>query len=66
MVQSGNGQSKNPQIEKVFEPLEDDTQQTKEYWVEHDLKTGRRELTSNEEVREELGIEESDDPESDE
>ena len=66
MVQSGNGQSKDPQIEKVFEPLEDDTQRPKEYWVEHDLETGRRELSSSEEVREELGIQEEDDPESDE
>lgn len=53
MVQS-NGKSENPQIQKTFEPLTQDT------WVEKDEESGRREIAFNEQVREELGIEDLD------
>lgn len=57
MVQSngnGNGNNPEPQIEKVYEPLDEGR------WTELDTETGRRELAFGEEVRQELEMPEED------
>lgn len=51
---SGNGDNPQPQIEKVYEPLDE------ERWVEKDEETGRREIAFSDQVRDELGIEDED------
>lgn len=51
---NGNGSSDQPQIKKVYEPLDE------ERWVELDTETQRRELAFSEEVRQELEILEED------
>ncbi len=51
---NGNGNNPQPQIEKVYEPLDE------QRWVELDTETGRREIAFSGEVTAELGIEEED------
>lgn len=51
---NSNGNNHQPQIEKVYEPLDE------ERWVELNTETKRRELTQAEEVRQELEISEED------
>lgn len=51
---NSNGNNHQPEIEKVYEPLDE------ERWVEIDTETQRRELTFKEEVRQELEIVEED------
>ena len=67
IVQSreGNGH-KEPEIEKTYEHLDAETQTVQDRWVETDEETGDRQIIFGDEVREKLGIEEQDDPESDE
>ncbi|WP_414756630.1 hypothetical protein [Anabaena sp. CCY 9910] len=61
VVQSGgNGHSQDPDIEKTYEHLDEDTQTTQDRWVEEDGETGDRRIVFGEEVRENLGIEEED------
>ncbi len=50
----GNGNNPQPQIKKVYEPLDE------ERWVELDTESQGRELTFSEEVRQELEIVEED------
>lgn len=50
----GNGNNPQPQIEKVYEPLDEGR------WTELDTDTQRRELTFSEELRQELELPESD------
>lgn len=64
MVQSGNGKENDPKIGVNFEPLDDETQQIQDRWVRED-ETGKREISYGDELREELGIEEDDESESD-
>ena len=55
MVQSsGNGNNPEPQVEKVYEPLDEGR------WIELDTENQRRELAFGEEVRQELEIQEED------
>jgi hypothetical protein len=54
----GNGSNPQPQIEKVFEPLD------QERWVEVDTQTGRREIAFSDDVKMELGTQEDEDDES--
>ncbi len=61
---SGNGKEKDPKIGVNFEPLDDETQQIQDRWVRED-ETGKREISYGDELREELGIEEDDESESD-
>lgn len=70
MVQSGNNQPsgnghKEPEIEKTYEHLDEDSPAVQDRWVEID-ESGSRQIVFGDEVRSELGIEEEDDPESDE
>lgn len=66
IVQSnGNGSQENPEIEKVFEPLDDETQAVQDRWVEIDKLTGDYKITFSLEMREELGIESDSELESD-
>lgn len=51
---NGDGSNNQPQIKKVYEPLDE------ERWVELDTETQRRELAFSEEVRQELEILEED------
>lgn len=51
---NGNGNNPQPEIEKVYEPLDEGR------WVELDTETGRRELAFSEEMTAELGMEEED------
>jgi hypothetical protein len=51
---NGNGSNNQPQIKKVYEPLDRDR------WVELDTETQGRELAFSEEVRQELEIIEED------
>lgn len=65
MVQSSNGNSDQPKIEVTFEPVDDETQQVQDRWVEQDGTTGDRKITYGDEVRGRLDIEEEDEePES--
>lgn len=50
----GNGNNPQPQIEKVYEPLDEGR------WTELDTETQRRELTFSEELRQELELPETD------
>ncbi|MDF5733806.1 MAG: hypothetical protein PUP92_39005 [Rhizonema sp. PD38] len=63
MVQSGNGHGE-PKIEKVYEHLDEETHTVQDRWVETDEETGDRQIVFGDEVREKLGIEDEDDPES--
>ena len=64
MVESGgNGNKDDPKISVIFEPLDDETQQLQDRWVRQD-ETGRREISYGDEVRNELGIEEDEEDES--
>lgn len=58
MVQSGNGNTENPEVEVTFEPIDDESRQVQDRWMRKDELTGERELSFGDEVREELGIEE--------
>ena len=65
MIQSsGNGKNNDPKIGVNFEPLDDETQQVQDRWVRDDG-TGIREISFGGDLREELGIEEEDESESD-
>lgn len=65
IVQSnGNGNQENPEIEKIFEPLDDETQTVQDRWVEIDKPTGDYKITFSDEMRDELGIEADSESES--
>ena len=51
---NGKGNNPQPQIEKVYELLDE------QRWVDLDTETGRREIAFSSEVTAELGIEEED------
>jgi hypothetical protein len=64
MTQSNEGNGKhNPQIEKFFEPLEDDTQNPRDRWVEKNSED-EYQITFSNELREELGIEDPQNPDN--
>ena len=55
---NGNGSGSEPQIKKLYEPLDEGR------WTELDTETQGRELAFTEEVRQELEIPEEEDEES--
>jgi hypothetical protein len=61
---NGNGNHKEPEIIKIFEPLDDETQAVQDRWVEIDLSTGDFEVAFSDEMKNELGIELDSDSES--
>jgi hypothetical protein len=61
---NGNGNQKEPEIIKIFEPLDDETQTVQDRWVEIDLSTGDFEVAFSDEMQNELGIELDSDSES--
>ncbi|MBO3462975.1 hypothetical protein G7B40_001640 [Aetokthonos hydrillicola Thurmond2011] len=64
MVYSGGNGHKEPEIEKTYEHLDEESHSVEDRWVETDEETGDRQIMFGDDVREELGIEEEDNPET--
>lgn len=61
---NGNGNQENLEIEKIFEPIDDETQTVKDRWVELNKEAGDYKITFSDEMRDELGVEPDSESES--